>query len=46
MNTVWADWQHPVIADVPVASGSLVVGVRIQCGKKSWGTLDDFSLAA
>lgn len=44
MNTVWADWQHPVIADVPVASGSLVVGVRIQCGKKSWGTLDDFSV--
>jgi len=44
MNTSWADWQHPVIDDIPVASGQLTVGVRIQCGKKSWGTLDDFSV--
>ena len=44
MNTRWADWQHPVISEIPVASGSLTVGVKIKCGKKSWGTLDDFSV--
>ena len=44
MNTSWADWQHPVIDGIPVASGSLTVGVKIKCGKKSWGTLDDFSV--
>ena len=44
MNTRWAEWKHPVISDIPVASGNLVIGVKIQCGKKSWGTLDDFSL--
>ena len=44
MNTTWADWQHPVIDGIPVASGQLTVGVRIRCGKKSWETLDDFSV--
>ena len=44
MNSGWADWQHPVISNIPVASGSLTIGVKIKCGKKSWGTLDDFSV--
>ena len=44
MNTAWADWQHPVIDNIPVTQGSLVVGVKIQCGSRSWGTLDDFSV--
>ena len=44
MNTFWADWQHPVITDIPVVQGSLTIGVKITCGKNSWGTLDDFSV--
>ncbi len=44
MNAGWVNWQHPVISNIPVASGSLTIGVKIQCGKKSWGTLDDFSV--
>ncbi len=44
MNTKWADWQHPVIPDIPVGQGTLTIGVRITCGAKSWGTLDDFSV--
>ena len=44
MNTVWADWQHPVIRDIPVTGGQLIIGVKIRCGKKGWGTLDDFAV--
>lgn len=44
MNTSWANWQHPVIEDIPVADGSLTVGSHIRCGAKGWGTLDDFSV--
>ena len=44
MNTTWADWQHPVITNIPVTQGSLTIGVKITCGKNSWGTLDDFSV--
>ena len=42
MNTSWADWQHPVLEDIPVTSGVLTVGAHIRCGAKGWGTLDDF----
>ena len=44
MNTSWADWQHPVLSGISVTGGSVTIGVSIRCGKKSWGTLDDFSL--
>ena len=44
MNTSWADWQHPVITGIPVTQGNLTIGVKIKCGKRSWGTLDDFSV--
>ena len=44
MNTKWADWQHPVIPDIPVEQGTLTIGVHIVCGAKGWGTLDDFSV--
>lgn len=44
MNTTWADWQHPAIGDIPVTQGSMTIGVKIRCGSKSWGTLDDFSV--
>ena len=44
MNTTWADWQHPVIYNIPVTEGSLTIGVKIRCDKLGWGTLDDFSL--
>ena len=42
MNTRWADWQHPVIEDIPVTGGKLTVGVEISCAARGWGTLDDF----
>ena len=45
MNTKWADWQHPVIENIPVAGGTLTIGARVRCGAKGWGTLDDFRVA-
>lgn len=44
MNTSWANWQNPVIEGIPVTGGTLTVGVRIVCGAKGWGTLDDFDV--
>ena len=45
MNTSWADWQHPVLGEIPVSGGELTVGVKIACGAGGWGTLDDFSVS-
>lgn len=42
MNTSWADWQNPVISDIPVTGGELTVGAHIKCAALGWGTLDDF----
>ncbi|MBR1821401.1 MAG: glycosyl hydrolase 53 family protein [Clostridia bacterium] len=44
MNTSWANWQHPVVDEVPVSDGTLTIGVHIVCGAKGWGTLDDFDV--
>ena len=45
MNTSWADWQNPVLEDIPLSGDTLTLGVDIACAPKGWGTLDDFSLA-
>lgn len=44
MNTSWANWQNPVISDIPVTGGELTVGAHIKCAALGWGTLDDFSV--
>jgi len=44
MNTSWANWQNPVIKDIPVTGGELTVGAHIKCAALGWGTLDDFSV--
>ena len=44
MMTTYADWQNPVIPAIEVTDGTLAIGVRIKCGPKSWGTVDDFAL--
>ncbi len=40
----WANWQNPTIPDIEVTDGSLVIGVRMKCNARSWGTVDDFTL--
>lgn len=40
----YANWQDPTISGISVTDGTLKVGVRIQCGAKGWGTIDDFTL--
>jgi len=40
----YANWQEPTISGISVTDGTLKVGVRIQCGAKGWGTIDDFTL--
>lgn len=44
MMNGYANWQNPVIPTVEVTDGTLTIGVRIKCGPKSWGTVDDFAL--
>lgn len=44
MMTTYADWKNPVIPKIEVSDGTLTIGVRIKCGPKSWGTVDDFAL--
>ena len=44
MNTSWAQWQNPEIADIPVQNGELTIGVSVRCPAKAWGTLDDFTV--
>ena len=44
MVTTWAAWQEPTIPEIKVTDGKLTIGVRMKCNKKSWGTVDDFTL--
>jgi len=44
MMTSWVDWKKPTIPEIKVTDGSLVIGVRIKCNAKSWGTVDEFTL--
>ena len=44
MDTSWAEWQHPVVTDIPVTNGEITIGVRMKTKAQSWGTLDDFAL--
>ena len=38
------DWQNPTVSGIKVTDGTLTIGVRYQCNKNSWGTLDDVTL--
>lgn len=40
----YANWQEPTIGSIAVTDGTLTIGVRIKCGAKGWGTVDDFTL--
>ncbi len=40
----YANWQEPTISSLKVTDGKLKIGIRIQCGAKGWGTIDDFTL--
>lgn len=44
MVTSWADWKNPSIPEIKVTDGKLIIGVRMKCNVKSWGTVDDFTL--
>ena len=44
MLTTYADWQNPTVSGIKVTDGTLTIGVRYQCNKNSWGTLDDLTL--
>lgn len=44
MLTSWADWKNPTIPKIKVNDGTLMIGVRMKCNVKSWGTVDDFIL--
>ena len=44
MLTTWADWKNPIIPEIEVTDGSLMIGVRMKCNAGSWGTVDDFTL--
>ena len=44
MLTTYADWQNPTVSGIKVTNGTLTIGVRYQCNKNSWGTLDDVTL--
>ncbi len=41
----WANWQNPRIENIRTESGTVIIGVAIQCDAKGWGTLDDFYLS-
>ena len=42
--TTYGDWKNPTISEVKVTDGKLIIGVRMKCNAKSWGTVDDFAL--
>lgn len=44
MLTTYADWQNPTVSGIKVTDSTLTIGVRYQCNKNSWGTLDDVTL--
>ncbi|HHX01226.1 MAG TPA: cellulase family glycosylhydrolase [Firmicutes bacterium] len=41
----WRRFRNPIIGDIQVESGTIVVGASVKCGPGAWGTLDDFLLA-
>ena len=38
----WANWKNPVVENIKVESGTVIIGASIQCDPMGWGTLDDF----
>lgn len=44
MVTTYNDWKNPMIPEIKVTDGKLIIGVRMKCNPKSWGTVDDFTL--
>ncbi|MCM1537979.1 MAG: glycosyl hydrolase 53 family protein [bacterium] len=44
MVTTYTDWKVPMIPEIKVTDGTLVIGVRMKCIAGSWGTVDDFTL--
>ena len=43
--TKWQEWQHPIIANIPVTGGTITVGAYVQAsGSGPWGKLDDWML--
>lgn len=41
----WRNFRNPVIRDIVVESGAIIVGAHVRCSAGAWGTLDDFLLA-
>lgn len=41
----WRNFRNPIIRDIPVESGSIIIGAYVKCGPGGWGTLDDFLLS-
>ncbi|REK52634.1 MAG: hypothetical protein C6W55_15615 [Thermobacillus sp.] len=44
VNTGWNEWKTYAIADIPVNSGQIVIGVEAEAPGETWGFLDDFEL--
>ena len=41
----WCEWSEPVISGIEVPEGAEVkVGIYVEAGAGSWGTIDDFTL--
>lgn len=40
----WCVWDTPLIPEIPVTSGEILIGVSVQAGSQSWGTIDDVLL--
>ena len=44
MVTGYADWKTPKITGIRLNGDVMTIGVRVKCGAKGWGTVDDFTL--
>ena len=40
----WANWQTPVISNIPIDDGIIKISVQIKAPGGAWGTIDDFEL--
>ena len=41
----WINWQVPAVKDIPVdGTSDIIVGMKVKCAAKGWGTMDDFYL--
>ncbi|SDA12163.1 arabinogalactan endo-1,4-beta-galactosidase [Ruminococcus sp. YE71] len=41
----WSVWQSPVISGIVVPEGAeVIIGIYVEAGAQSWGTVDDFAL--